>query len=279
MEQLKPKETGILSKFSLEDRIAIVTGSGSGLGKGIALALAQDGAHIVVAELDASTGEATAEEVRALGRKALPIVVDVLNSEHVKGLVDKTMAEFGRIDILVNNIGGTSAARKVSVLDMREDEWDAILRRNLKGTFLCSKEVSKVMIDQGKGNIINISSRAAWGPYPIQAPYGVAKAGINHFTQTLAVQLAPYNIRVNAIAPGVIAAPGYQGDRDERARTRGVPLGRAVPVEDFGLAAIYLASDASNNVTGITLEVTGGPSLGAKVLEEAKGIWQAQKTP
>ncbi|MFC1914434.1 SDR family NAD(P)-dependent oxidoreductase [Chloroflexota bacterium] len=281
MEQ--SKEKGILSKFSLEDRVAIVTGSGSGLGKGIALAFAQDGAHIVVAELDASKGKATAEEVRALGRKALPIATDVLDSEQVKVLVDKTVAEFGRIDILVNNVGGTPAKR-APVVFMPEDVWDGILNLNLKGTFLCSRAVSRVMMDQGSGNIINISSRAGLMPFPSQAPYGVAKAGIVNFTGSLALQLAPYHIRVNAIAPTMVATRNtghhrYLGDMDERVQKRGVPLGRVGRVEDIALAAIYLASDASDYVTGITIPVMGGPYLGGKMLEEAQDTWQITKSP
>ncbi|MFC2017007.1 SDR family NAD(P)-dependent oxidoreductase [Chloroflexota bacterium] len=274
MEQSRLKTMETLSKFALVDRVAIVTGSGMGIGKGIALDFAKVGAHVVIAELDAKLGKATVEEVHALDRRALPIAVDVLDSEQVKGLVDKTMAEFGRIDILVNCVGGHGGTL-VPLEEVSEDLWGSVIDFNLKGTFLCSKMVSRVMMAQRRGNIINLASGAATRPWPDMVAYGTAKAGVVNFTQTLAVHLAPYNIRVNCIAPGFTPTLGAGvAVSAEHVEKYGIPLGRLGRPEDMALAAIYLASDASDYVTGVTIDVRGGPFLGKVMLESAEENWQ-----
>ncbi len=271
----------ILDHFSLVGRVAIVTGSGNGIGKGIAEAFAQAGADVVVAEMDAAAGQATAEEIRALGRRALPLTIDALNSRQVDELVGRTMAEFGKIDILVNNVGGARRSRRGPLVEMSDEVWDAIITINLKSTFLCTRAVARVMIGQKRGNMINLASAAGLRPYPSLPPYGAAKAAIINFTQSMAVQLAPYNIRVNAIAPGTIATASatYLGDRNERARKRGTLMGRPGRIEEITPAAIYLASDASSYVTGVTIEATGGPAMGAFILEEAEREWQLALKP
>jgi len=276
MKQAETRETGILDKFSLQDRVAIVTGGGNGIGKSISIAFAQVGARVVVAEMDTAAGNATAEEIRALGGEAMPLAIDVLDSNQVDELVAKSMAEFGKIDILVNNVGGTRKSRRCPIIEMKEEVWDLILTLNLKSNFLCTRAVARVMIEQKSGNIINIASNAGLRPYPSQPPYGAAKAALINFTQSMAVQLAPYNIRVNAIAPGTVvtASADYLGDRDERARKRGTLMRRAGRVEDITPAAIYLASDASNYVTGVTIETTGGPPFSGFTLEEAEREWK-----
>jgi NAD(P)-dependent dehydrogenase (short-subunit alcohol dehydrogenase family) len=276
MRQEEMKDMGILNKFSLKDRVAIVTGSGSGLGKAISVGFARAGANIVVVEIKPEAGMATVEEIRALGRKALPLPIDVLDSKQVDEMVAKTMAEFGKMDILVNNVGGSLQSRRVPILELKEEVWDKIIAINLKSNFLCTKAVAKVMMEQKRGNIINLASVSGMRPYPSQPPYGASKAAVINFTQSMAVQLAPYNIRVNAIAPGTIATPtaAYLGDRDERARKRGTLMRRAGRIEDTVPAAIYLASDASSYVTGVTIEVQGGPPFSAFYLEEAEREWQ-----
>ena len=253
----------VLSSFSLTGRVASVTGAGRGIGKAIALGLADAGADVVVAARTASDIEATAGEIAAKGRKALAVPTDVRQSDQVDNLVDKAVAQFGTIDILVNNAGGYFVA---STTELSEGGWDAIIRENLKSVFLCSKAAAKVMMGQKKGNIINVASVVGFRAYSSNAAYGAAKAGIINFTKTLAVDLAPYNIRVNAIAPGFIATPGslqlLEVDKGLKAMVDRIPLGRLGQPEEVAQGIVYLASDASSYVTGQTLLVDGGVASG-----------------
>ena len=253
-----------LSLFSLEGKVAIVTGASRGIGKAIALGLADAGADVVVAARTASDINIAANEIIAKGGKALAVPIDVRLSDQITNLIEKTVAEFERIDILVNNAGGTFTA---PTMELSEGGWDAIIRENLKSVFLCCKAVAKVMIEQKKGNIISIASIAGIRASPNNAAYGVAKAGIINLTKTLAIDLAPYNVRVNAIAPGYIATPGIlqlQKDRPERieAMSRRIRLSRLGQAEDIVSGVIYFASDASSYVTGETLLIDGGVTLG-----------------
>ena len=249
-----------LSKFRLDDRVAVVTWGGRGIGKSIALHFAQVGAHIVVAELDPKTCEATAQEVRALGRKSLPAITDVTNSKQIAKLVEAAMKEFGRIDILVNNAGAFKPL--TPVVQISDEDWDWVIRINLTSAFLCSRAVSRVMIDQKRGSIINMASAAGTRANPGLSSYSAAKAAIINFTQTLSIELARYHIRVNCIIPAAIETDlgaAIRGSAQERVERAGIPLGRVGYPEDVALAAIYLASDASDYVTGTGIEVRGGP--------------------
>lgn len=243
-----------LSMFSLEGKVAIVTGAGRGVGKGIALGYAQAGANIIIAELDVPAGETVAREIRALGREALVVATDVTKNDQVENMVARTMAKFGKIDILCNNVGGNKGLR-ILVTNMEEDVWDSIVDLNLKSTFLCNRAVARVMIEQKQGNIINIASTGALRPGPGNTPYTAAKAGVIQFTQSLAVELAVYHIRVNCIIVGTMEVPGVQ----KQGRVQNIPLGRLGRPEDIAPAAIYLASSASEYVTGETIAVRGGP--------------------
>lgn len=245
-----------LPLFDLTGRTAIVTGGGRGIGKGICLALAQAGANIVVANRDKTTAEETVREVQALGRKSLDVQTDVCQRVQVENMIQKTVEAFGTLDILVNNAGGTTPATRVPAMEMSEEIWDAMVDLNLKSTFLCCQAAAKVMIPKKKGNIVNISSWYAFMPSLICLPYGAAKAGVNNLTQSLAHILAPYNIRVNAIAPGVV--PTGPGDLELRERRRkAAPLGRLGTPEDVAWAVVYLVSDAASYVTGQVLSVDG----------------------
>ncbi len=250
-----------LSKFGLKDKVAIVTGGGQGIGKAIALGFATVGAHVVIADISAKTGEATAAEVRALGRRSLAITTDVCDGKQIAKLVAATMAEFGRIDILVNNAGIVIPVSPI--VAVREEDWDKIMTTDLKSVFLCSKAVARVMIDQNKGNIINIASMAALRAAPGTAVYGVAKAGVISLTASLAAELARYHIRVNTVAPGTVDTPQHtavRGPAETDIGTRfGIPLDRVGQPDDIAAAVIYLASDASDYVSGEIIPVKGGP--------------------
>lgn len=259
-----------LSMFALTGKVAIVTGAGRGIGRAIALGFAQAGADVVIAEHSAADGEDTAAKVEAEGSKALAIPTDARNVDQVTNLLNKTLDSFGRVDILVNNVGvlsrGPFSDIGSHIFDMNAHAWEAVvndnLNNNLTSTFICCRIVGEVMVKQKAGNIINLGSIAGLGPYPSAAHYGAAKAGVISLTKSLAVELAPYNIRVNAIAPGMIKTPAtahvWQESKHSRAWLKNIPLGRLGRPEDIAGAAIYLASDASAYVTGETIVVNGG---------------------
>jgi len=249
-----------LSIFALTDKVAVITGGGRGLGKAMALSFARAGAHVVVTSRTSDEIEETAADARGMGRKALAVPTDVREAEQVAILRDRTMEMFGRVDILVNNAGGTSFA---SVRDMSFAAWEADLKENLSSVFICSKIIGEGMVEQRAGNIINMSSMAALGPWPNAAHYAAAKAGIISLTKTLAVEWAQYNIRVNAIAPGVIMTPlvSQLASADSPRRQeqlKRIPLGRYGIPEDVAGLAVFLASEASAYITGETIAVGGG---------------------
>lgn len=246
----------ILDRFSLKGKVAIVTGAGRGIGQGIAVAFGEAGADVVCTARTVEQIQGTADQVRQTGRKALAVACDVREPDQVDQMVKQAMQEFGRIDILVNNAGG-GLFRSVMGASPRSFESD--LRTNLVSVFLCIKAVVPIMQQQKSGSIVNISSRDAQMPALGMGAYGAAKAGVNSITRTLAWELAPY-IRINSILPGSVLTPtnaqflGMVNDLLVEA----TPVGRTGRPEDIALAAIYLASSASDWVTGKLLEVDGG---------------------
>jgi len=248
-----------LSMFDLTDRVAIVTGAGKGIGKAIALGLAGAGANIVVAARTVSDIEKVAGEIRAMGRRALAVPTDVQVSEQITEMVRRTLEEFQQVDILVNNAGG---APRRPALKQSERFLEAIMRFNVTSTFLASRAVADTMIKQKKGNIINIASAIGRGNMIEYSAYATAKDGVVTLTARLAIEWAQYGIRVNAIAPGFVATESaaelFKTDPELRELMKTIPMGRPAKPEDMVGAAIYLASDASEYVTGRTLAVDGG---------------------
>ncbi|MBL7120107.1 MAG: SDR family oxidoreductase [Dehalococcoidia bacterium] len=249
------------SLFSLEGKTAIVTGASRWTGKVIALEMAKAGVDLVLCARTPEPLEAAAAEVRSLGRRCIAVPTDVGDAEQVVNLVRKAKKEFGRIDILVNN-AGTDLGTGVPTLELTEDVWDANVRLNLKGPFLCSKAVAPIMIEQGGGNIVDIASTAGLRVSPDSAAYGAAKAGLMHLVMKLAVEWAKYNIRVNAVAPGFIAIPIFPGYLDHmpdlKAIYERIPLAGGVKMEEIAAAVIYLASDAAGSTTGVTITLDRG---------------------
>jgi NAD(P)-dependent dehydrogenase (short-subunit alcohol dehydrogenase family) len=248
----------MLEKFKITNRVAIVTGGGQGIGKGIASIFAEAGALVVISDMMAETVQATAQELSAQGGNVLATVTDVRDSRQVAEMLKTTMDKFGRIDILVNNAAGNF---KKSFLDLSENGWDAVIRATLKSVFLCSSAAAKIMVTQKSGNIINISSMDAFRASASAVPYGASKAGVISLTRTLALELAPYNIRVNSIAPGHIDTPGTSQWRTPNGKEQlisNIPLGRVGQPEDIATVALFLASDASTYITGETILVDGG---------------------
>lgn len=245
-----------IDMFSLTGKIAIVTGAGRGIGKAIALSLADAGADLVIAARTTDQVEATAEEIRKKGRKVIALTADVRFKEQVDYIVSKTVQNFGKIDVLVNNAGGMFA---VPTMEMSEGQWNVIISENLTSVFLCSQAVGKIMIDQKSGSIVNIASIVGIVAQPLNAAYAAAKAGIISLTKTMAIDLAGYNIRVNGIAPGLIITPGTEWLYEKLDTiTKDIPLARGGRPEDIAGGVIYLASDASQYVTGETIVIDGG---------------------
>lgn len=243
----------------LEKKVAIITGGASGIGRGIALRFGQEGADIVIADIDLSKANSVAEEIKALGRKAIAVKVNVSRFSEAKRMVRQTIAKFGKVDILVN-CAGVSAIRAL-LPEMTEQDWDRVIGINLKGYFNCSLFVSREMVKQKKGKIINIGSIASYTNTPGQVAYGTAKGGVNAFTRATAIDLAPYKINVNVIAPGNIDTPMFRkrcDPKEVRKRNARIAFGHPGKVEDIAGAAVFLASEDSNHMTGSILVVDGG---------------------
>jgi len=238
-----------------KNKVVIVTGAASGIGRAIAQRFGSEGAHVVVNDVNAAGAEATAQAIIAAGGSALAGVADVSNKSQVDRLFDLTLERFGTVDVLVNNAGLTNVERHF--LEGDEEWWDRVLSVNLKGVFLCSHRAAHIMARHHQGVIINISSGGASRSHRGLASYDAAKGGMEALTRAMALDLAPYGIRVNALAPGSIDT---QGMNPEAKRERGVtvPLGRVGEPEDLAGPAAFLASDDARYITGIVLAVDGG---------------------
>jgi 3-oxoacyl-[acyl-carrier protein] reductase len=247
----------------LKDRVAIVTGSGRGIGAATAKRLAEEGAKVMVTDVNAEACEATAAAIREAGGEAIALPCDITQRQAVEEMVQKTVDTFGRLDILVNNAG---VIRDNLVHKMTDDDWDTVMNVHLKGTFYASQAAQRFMVPQRYGKIVNFSSTSALGNRG-QLNYATAKAGIQGFTRTLAIELGKFNINVNAVAPGFIETDmtrataermGISFEELKRAAAERSLLGRTGKPIDVANAVLFLVSDESSFITGQVLYVRGG---------------------
>jgi 3-oxoacyl-[acyl-carrier protein] reductase len=244
-------------ELRLAGKVALVTGAAQGIGRAIALLLAQNGADIVVSDINLEKAEETAKEIEGTGQRAMAIKVDVVHSEEVERMVQTILERFGHIDILVNNAG---IARDKLILRMTEEDWDAVLNVNLKGTFNCTKAVVRHMSKQRSGKIVSIASVVGEMGNVGQANYSASKAGVIGFTKTIAREFAQRGINVNAIAPGYIETPMTDAlpEKAKEELRRLIPMDRLGRPEDVAEALLFLVSETSSYITGQVLNVNGG---------------------
>lgn len=241
------------SNILLTGRVAVVTGGGAGIGRGVAAGLAAFGASVAIWERDPDTCASAAESIGALG-----IVVDVRDSEQVDAALQRTVDELGEVSILVNNAGGTF---KAPLLETSENGWDALYRSNLRHVLLCTQRIARRLVAAGVGgSVINVTSIEGVRAAPGYAAYAASKAGVINFTKTAALELAPHDIRVNALAPDLTVTEGLMklSPGLEASNQRMVPMGRAGHVDEIASVAVFLASEMSGYITGQTIHVDGG---------------------
>jgi NAD(P)-dependent dehydrogenase (short-subunit alcohol dehydrogenase family) len=245
--------------FDLTGKVAIVTGGGSGLGHDISLSLAKAGATVTVADINPVSGQKTVREIEQLSQRAAFFELDVADSRRVNEMVNSVVERFGAIHILVNSAGIT---KRLPPLDFPEEDFDRIVAVNLKGTFLCCQAAARVMAKQGGGKIVNLSSIGGMAALPNTVAYCASKGGVVQLTRALAIDLAPYKINVNAIAPALahtpIAVSVFEDPKTLQLFLSRVPLGRLCEPRDVSEAVLFLASPASDYITGHILAVDGG---------------------
>jgi NAD(P)-dependent dehydrogenase (short-subunit alcohol dehydrogenase family) len=245
--------------FRLDGQIALVTGASTGLGRGCALALADAGAHVALTSRDVARVEPVASEVQAMGRRALPLSLEVTRLESIDAALVAVLDEFGRIDVLINNAGINIPE---PALEVSEEHWDRILDTNLKGLFFCAQKVGRVMVRQGRGKIVNVASQMGLVGGRLRAAYCSSKGGVVQLTKVLAIEWSARGVNVNAVAPTFLRTPFSEPMFADEAFLQEVvakiPLGRVGEVEDVLGAILFLASPASDLVTGHTLLVDGG---------------------
>jgi len=256
-----------IPSVSFEGKVAVVTGGRTGVGRATALAFAEAGADVAVCDLKVDDGQlaAVAEEIKKLGRRSLAVQTDVSQKTQVDSFIKKVVDELGTIDILVNNVG-IAGSGGGPIIEISEDYWDHMMSVNLKSHYLCTQAAGKVMAERKQGSIIGLTSQAAFKSFPGGAAYSIAKAGVVMFTRVVARELAPYNIRVNAIAPSVIKtefmSPIMSIDWEDpqvlQQISATLPIARVAEPSEIASVVLFLASDASSYITGATILVDGG---------------------
>jgi len=244
----------------LKEKKAIITGAGQGIGRSIALKMAQEGADVVIAEINSNTGNKTKKEVEALGRKALFFPVDVADQGQAQEMVEEVLRAWGKIDILVNNAGFDRGA---TLLKVKKEDWDAVLGVHLKGTLNCIQAVASHMIENRYGKIVNISSIYAKSGGIAAISYSSAKAGIIGLTKSVAQELGRYQINVNVVLPGLILTPtiAKMAEKYKNMIVDRTPLGRIGKPEEVANVVAFLASDEASFMTGAAVEVSGGAGM------------------
>lgn len=246
--------------FSLKDKVAVVTGASRGIGRSIALGLAGAGADVAVAARSESDLETLVKEIDSLGRRAIAVPTDVTDRGQIQNLIDRTVAELGALNILVNNAGGTKFMSPL--VGLRPDGWDKVIALNLDSVFHATQIGAQAMVGSGGGSIIQIASVAGVKGAQGLSFYSAAKGGVKLMSQAVAIELAPAGIRVNCIAPGWVAtdlnAPLLEDENARNFAESMVPMGRIAEPEEIVGAAIFLASDASSYMTGATIVIDGG---------------------
>ena len=243
----------------LDKKVAVITGGARGIGKQIALTFAIEGADIVIGDMIEM--DTTAREIKSLRREVITVKADVSNKKDVKNLIDRALATFEKVDILVNNAGLT---RHAPLLELTEEDWDAVMNVNLKGVFFCTQAAAKHMVQRRYGKIINMASVAGLNAVGVAANYCVSKAGVIQLTKVCAREFGAYGINVNAIAPGVVvtdmtyARPQEEAKRFIEERRKLTVLGRAGTTQDIADLAVFLASDESSFITGQVIAADGG---------------------
>jgi 3-oxoacyl-[acyl-carrier protein] reductase len=244
-------------KVDLNGKAALVTGSGGFIGREIALKMAENGADIIINDLNEENGIRVVKEIEMLGRKAIYIKADVSNVDDMKSMADKAIKGFGKIDILVNNAGVNLGRSPIH--EFKDEDWDRTLEIDLSGIFRCSKPMISHMVQRKYGKIINIGSIVGLVPLRMQCAYAAAKAGMFNLTKAMAIELAPHGILVNAIAPGSISNVSFYSDPvKSEAILSHIPLHRSGTPEDIANMVLFLASDDSNYITGSIMVVDGG---------------------
>ncbi len=242
----------------LQNHAALVTGASRGIGKEIALELARNGCRVAVSYYNDPTSlvDATVVEIRALGVEVFPIETDIRSSAQVAAMFEKVINHFGRLDLLVNNAGVQTWK---PLLEVTEEEWDLVIDTNLKGTFLCTQQAARYMKDHGGGSIVNLGSGCNKLAFPNLVAYTASKGGIEMFTKEAAIELGPYNIRVNCIAPGAIESERTKQEDPDYAGTwsRMTPLGRVGTAADVAPTVVFLASKAGSFISGQTIWIDG----------------------
>jgi NAD(P)-dependent dehydrogenase (short-subunit alcohol dehydrogenase family) len=246
----------------LAGRVALVTGAGRGLGRAAAKSLAAAGADVALVARTQSELNSVSDEIQSLGRRAIAFPVDATQSGQVDAAVAKVAQHFGRIDILVHCVGRSMRKPSLSISDA---EWDALISTNLSSTFFVCRAVGRLMVQQGKGSIVNIASAAGLRGRPTNAPYSAAKAAVINLSKALALEWAPHQVRVNVLAPGRFLTPLTQAEMSDPLKyetfIKQVPLGRIGQPEELKEIVVWLASDASSFVTGSVVVIDGGQTL------------------